>query len=77
MLLTSVWVNSTVELKRRTRANFRRWGVEESYRFEKQGFGIEQATVRHYARLKPCWGSPCSAGWCWSRLTTKVGFAMR
>ena len=56
MLLTSGWVKSTVELKRRIRAYFRRWGVEESYRFEKQGFGIEQATVRRYARLKTLLG---------------------
>ena len=56
MLLTSGWVKSTVELKRRIRAYFRRWGVEESYRFEKQGFGIEQATVRRYARFKTLLG---------------------
>ncbi len=56
ILLTPGWIKSTVELKRRIRAYFRRWGVEESYRFEKQGFGIEQATVRRYARLKTLLG---------------------
>lgn len=38
--VTSGWVKSTVELKRRIRSYFKRWGVEERYRFEKQGFGI-------------------------------------
>lgn len=40
------------ELKRRIRGYFRRWGVEESYRFEKQGFGIEKATVRKFSRIQ-------------------------
>jgi hypothetical protein len=56
MFLTSGWVKSTIELKRRIRGYFRRWGVEECYRFEKQGFGIEKATVRRYGSIKTLLG---------------------
>jgi len=56
MFLTSGWVKSTIELKRRIRGYFRRWGVEECYRFEKQGFGIEKATVRRYGGIKTLLG---------------------
>lgn len=49
-------VKSTVTLKRWIRGYFRRWGVEESYRFEKQGFGIEKATVRRYGGIKTLLG---------------------
>jgi hypothetical protein len=49
-------VKSTVVLKRCIRGYFRRWGVEESYRFEKQGFGIEKATVRRYRGIKTLLG---------------------
>jgi len=56
MWLTSGWVKSTVELKRRIRGYFKRWGVEECYRFEKQGFGIEKATVRRYGGIKTLLG---------------------
>jgi len=52
LLLTNGWQKSTTELKRRIRGYFRRWGVEESYRFEKQGFGIEKATVRKFSRIQ-------------------------
>jgi hypothetical protein len=52
LLLTNGWIKSAKELKRRIRGYFRRWGVEESYRFEKQGFGIEKSTVRNYKRIK-------------------------
>lgn len=52
LLLTNDWIKSAKELKRRIRGYFRRWGVEESYRFEKQGFGIEKSTVRNYKRTK-------------------------
>jgi len=52
LLLTNGWIKSAKEIKRRIRGYFRRWGVEESYRFEKQGFGIERATVRNYKRTK-------------------------
>jgi hypothetical protein len=54
--VTSGWVKSTVELKRRIRGYFKRWGVEECYRFEKQGFGIEKATVRKYGSIKTLLG---------------------
>jgi hypothetical protein len=56
MWVTSGWVKSTVEMKRRIRGYFKRWGVEECYRFEKQGFGIEKATVRNYGSIKTLLG---------------------
>lgn len=52
MWLTPGWIRSTKELKRRIRGYFRRWGVEESYRFEKQGFGIERSIVRNYKSIR-------------------------
>lgn len=52
LLLTNGWIKSSRELKRRIRGYFRRWGVEESYRFEKQCFGIEKATVRKFSRIQ-------------------------
>lgn len=57
LLLTNGWIKSAQELKRRIRGYFRRWGVEESYRFEKQGFGIEKSTVRNYKRIKTLIGT--------------------
>lgn len=54
--LSNGWIKSTVELKRRIRGYFRRWSIEESYRFEKQGFGIEKATVRRYSKRKTLLG---------------------
>ena len=54
--ITSGWMKSTIELKRRIRGYFKRWGVEECYRFEKQGFGIEKATVRRYGSIKTLLG---------------------
>jgi len=56
MFLTSGWVKSTIEIKRRMRGYFKRWGVEECYRFEKQGFGIEKSTVRKYSSIKTLLG---------------------
>ena len=56
MWVTSGWVKSTIEIKRRMRGYFKRWGVEECYRFEKQGFGIEKATVRRYGSIKTLLG---------------------
>jgi hypothetical protein len=52
LLLCNGWIKSTIELKHRIRGYFRRWGVEESYRFEKQGFGIEKCTLRKFNRIK-------------------------
>lgn len=52
IFLTNDWIKSTKELKRRIRGYFYRWGVEEGFRFEKQGFGIEKSTVRNYDRIK-------------------------
>lgn len=56
MFLTSGWIRSSQELSRRIWSYFKRWGVEESYRFEKQGFGIERSTVRKYSRIKALLG---------------------
>lgn len=50
--LTNGWIKSTKELKRRIRGYFHRWGIEESYRFEKQGFCIEKSIVRRYPKIK-------------------------
>jgi hypothetical protein len=50
--LVNGWIKSAKELKRRIRGYFKRWSIEESYRFEKQGFGIEKATVRRYCKIK-------------------------
>ena len=55
-LLTGGWIKSSKEIKRRIRGYYRRWGVEECYRFEKQGFGIEKSTVRQYSRIKTLLG---------------------
>ena len=52
IFLSKGWIKNNKELKRRIRGYFYRWGVEESYRFEKQGFGIERSTVRKYDRIK-------------------------
>lgn len=54
--LINGWIKSTIELKRRLRGYFKRWSIEESYRFEKQGFGIEKATVRRYSKIKTLLG---------------------
>lgn len=54
--LANGWIKSTKEIKRRIRGYFKRWSVEESYRFEKQGFGIEKATVRKYRKIKTLLG---------------------
>ena len=56
LLLTNGGIKSTGELKRRIRGYFHRWGVEECYRFEKQGFGIEKATVRRFSRIRTLTG---------------------
>jgi len=52
LLLCNGWIKSGKELKRRIRGYFHRWGVEESYRFEKQGFGIERCTLRKFSRIR-------------------------
>lgn len=56
IFLTNGWIKSTKELKRRIRGYFHRWGVEECYRFEKQGFGIEKSKLRNYDRIKTMLG---------------------
>jgi len=52
LFLSNGWIISTKELKRRIRGYFKRWSIEESYRFEKQSFGIEKATIRKYSKIK-------------------------
>lgn len=56
LFLTEGWLKQTKELKRRIRGYFRRWGVEECYRFEKQGFEIEKSRTRNYERIKALLG---------------------
>ena len=56
LLLCNGWIKSTKELKRRIKGYFHRWGVEESYRFEKQGFGVEKCTLRKFSRIKTMLG---------------------
>lgn len=56
VFMTNGWIKSTKELKRRIKGYFRRWGVEECYRFEKQGFGIEESRSRNYDRIKTLLG---------------------
>lgn len=56
IFLSNGWIKSSRELKRRIRGYFHRWGVEECYRFEKQGFGIEQSKTRNYNRIKTLLG---------------------
>lgn len=56
IFLTEGWISQTKELKRRIRGYFRRWGVEECYRFEKQGFEIEKSKTRNYERIKALLG---------------------
>ena len=50
------WITKSKELARRIRGYFRRWGVEECYRFEKQGFGIEKSKTRNYNRIQTLLG---------------------
>ena len=45
-------INKSREILRRIKGYFLRWGVEECYRFEKQGFGIEKSLVRKYNGIK-------------------------
>ena len=71
VLLTGGHIKSSKEIKRRIRGYFRRWGVEESYRFEKQGFGIEKATVRKFSRIQTLIGLTLM-GWL---LLTKINEA--
>lgn len=56
VFLTNGWIKSTKELKRRIRGYFHRWGVEDCYRFEKQGFEIEKSKSRNYDRIKTLLG---------------------
>ena len=45
-------ISKSREILRRIKGYFHRWGVEECYRFEKQGFGIEKSLVRSYNGIK-------------------------
>lgn len=54
--LCNGWIKNTKELKRRIRGYFHRWSVEESYRFEKQGFGIEKCKLLKFKRIKTMLG---------------------
>ena len=52
IFLTNGCIKKVKEMSRRISGYFRRWGVEECYRFEKQGFGIEKSKTRNYERIK-------------------------
>jgi len=52
MFITNGHIRSSRIIRERITAYFRRWSIEEAYRFEKQGFGIEKATVRKFPRMK-------------------------
>ena len=54
--LTSGYIRSKKEIKRRLKGYFKRWSVEECYRFEKQGFGIEKALVRNFTSIQSLLG---------------------
>jgi hypothetical protein len=56
IFLSNGWITKSKELARRIRGYFRRWGVEECYRFEKQGFGIEKSKTRNYNRIQTLLG---------------------
>lgn len=56
IFLANGWLSKSKELHRRIRGYFRRWGVEECYRFEKQGFGIEKSKTRNYNRIQALLG---------------------
>jgi hypothetical protein len=56
IFLAEGWIRHRKEIKRRIRGYFRRWGVEECYRFEKQGFEIEKSRTRNYERIKALLG---------------------
>jgi hypothetical protein len=56
IMLNNGWIKSIKELKRRINGYFRRWGVEEGYRFEKQGFGIEKCKLTRFKRIKTMLG---------------------
>ncbi len=52
MFITNGHIRSSRIIRERISAYFRRWSIEEAYRFEKQGFGIEKATVRKFSRMR-------------------------
>ena len=56
IFITNGHIRSSKVIRYRISAYFKRWSVEEAYRFEKQGFGIEAATVRKFARIQTLLG---------------------
>lgn len=57
IFLTNGHLSKSEEIKRRIRGYYRRWGVEESYRFEKQGFGIEKSIIRNFNSISSMLGA--------------------
>jgi len=57
IFLTNGHINKSREVKRRINGYYRRWGVEESYRFEKQGFGIEKSIIRNFNSIRSLLGA--------------------
>ena len=56
VFITNGHIRSFREIRRRLTAYFKRWSVEEGFRFEKQGFGIEQSTVRSFQGIRSLLG---------------------
>ena len=56
VFITNGHIHSSREIRRRLTAYFKRWSVEEGFRFEKQGFGVEQSTVRSFHGIRSLLG---------------------
>lgn len=65
ILLTNGHIKKSREIKRRVTGYYHRWGVEECYRFEKQGFGIEKSLTPNFNAIKSLLGASMLA---WSVL---------
>jgi len=52
MLLNSGHINEDTIIKQRIHGYFKRWGVEEGYKFIKQSFGLEKAQVSRFNGIR-------------------------
>ena len=52
ILLNSGHINEEQIIKQRIYGYFKRWGVEEGYKFIKQSFGLEKAQVNRFAGIR-------------------------
>lgn len=57
ILLTNGHIKKSREIRRRVMGYYHRWGVEECYRFEKQGFGIEKSLTPNFNAIKSLLGA--------------------